>query len=353
MTAAPLDPATETFLARRRLAQRMLVTRLATLRRIVQRSASIALVRASGLNDFDWLVVSFVGLHDRPAVAAEIGERLQRDKAQISRALARLTRAGLLSRARRRAPLMLTEIGRRLYERIEAVLVARNAALLEGLDEESLGLLDPTLDKLFKGANALLGYERALAGGADADDARPVERPARDDDLRKAHERGAPKLIVPDLQVLLRLMRRSADLAYGRVTGLKNFDWRTLTHIEMFGPLTLTDLIVGIDRNKSQVGRAVGRLVTLGLVARRREKGAASVVLSGTDAGRAAFDLIMTEAQRREAALVGELTIREYRGFVAALDRLTQNALAMLDDERGVADAAAPTATRAARAGGD
>lgn len=348
MTPSPLDPATETLLARRRIVQPLLVTRLATLRQIVQRSASIAFGRVSGLNDFDWLVVSFVGLHDRPAVAAEIGERVQRDKAQVSRALARLTRSAILSRASRRAPLTLTEDGRRLYDRIEAVLVARNTALLEGATEEELGLLDGVLDKLFRGANGLFARERGLADGRaeDAGAGGDVARPAHGLDAGRSSDAAAtrppPKLVIPDLHVLLRLLRRSADLAYGRVTGLKNFDWRTLSHVEMSGPLTLADLIVSLDRNKSQVGRAVTRLVALGLVTRRREKGVASVVLTATPHGRAAFELIMTEAQRREALLIEELTIREYRAFVSFLDRLTHNALALLAQERAGGLEAAP-----------
>jgi DNA-binding MarR family transcriptional regulator len=335
MTAVPLDPATETFLARRRLVQGLLVTRLATLRQIAQRSASIALGRATGLNDFDWLVISFVGLHQSPAVAAEIGERLQRDKAQVSRALSRLTRAGYLSRDRRRAPLLLTSAGREVYARLEEVLVARNETLLEGAGPDTLALLDPVLDKLFKGANAILAHERA--GGRD-EPAGAVARPGQGADVWRGSGNGAarsaPKLVMPDLHVLLRLLRRSAELAYGRVTGLKNFDWRTLTHIEMSGPLTLADLIVSLDRNKSQVGRAVTRLVALGLVRRRREKGVPSAILTATPSGRAAFEKIIEEAQRREQALVADLTHHEHRAFVGFLDRVTHNALDLLARER-------------------
>jgi DNA-binding MarR family transcriptional regulator len=147
-------------------------------------------------------------------------------------------------------------------------------------------------------------------------------------------EAAAAELIVPDLYMLLRLLRRSADLAFSRVTGLSNFDWRALARIEVSGPLTLSDLITGLDRNKSQVGRAVERLVVLQLVERKKEPGVSSVVLATTNAGKAAYDLILREAQRRHNVLIDELTIREHRGLQSVLDRLTQNALDILERER-------------------
>src|SRR5690606_19892618 len=116
--------------------------------------------------------------------------------------------------------------------------------------------------------------------------ASPVARPAQGGASWRSSGRADPGspdwLVMPDLHVLLSLLRQSASMAHGRVTGLARFDWQTLTHVEVGGPVMLSDLIASLDRNKSQVGRAVAHLVDLGLVQRRREPGAPSIVVSTT-----------------------------------------------------------------------
>ncbi len=328
MASSNFDAHTQTFVERMPLLQRLIGVRLATLRQIVQRSAGLAFGRETGLSDFDWLVIWFIGSQENP-VAADVSESLQRDKGQVSRAVTRLTAGGLISREHLRAPLVLTPLGRDVFARIGRLVRARNEAMLEGVNAEGRALFDGTLDKLFRSAMTLLLQERRDDG--EPISSREVWRPSR---MQPTHP--APDLIVPDLYMLLRLLRRSADLAFSRVTGLSNFDWRTLAYVEVEGPLTLSNLISGLDRNKSQVGRAVERLATLDLVVRKKEAGVSSVVVATTDAGKAAYDLIFREAQRRHNILVDELTMREHRGLQSMLDQLTQNALGLLERERAI-----------------
>jgi DNA-binding MarR family transcriptional regulator len=339
-TAAPgeLERLAETFVVRRGLLRRLLVARLATLRQIMHRSATLAFGRETGLNDFDWLVLSFIGTNFDPAVSTICG-RLRRDKGQVSRSVTRLTGDGLVRREQLRAPLRLTERGAEVNRQIDRILKERNRTLLDGLSVEHRILLNDILDKLFRAANTLLAYERRLTKGAAAARVTEIERPALVfDKWRSSSAENDPRspdwLVMPDLDMLLRLMRQSAGLAHGRVTGLAHFDWLTITHVEVSGPMTLSDLIAALDRNKSQVGRAVARLVAQGLVERRKEPGVASVVLSTTPSGKAAYELILREAERRDAALTEGLTPAEQRGFSAILDHLTHNALGLLASER-------------------
>lgn len=329
MATPDFDAHTETFVARMPLLQRLLGVRLAVLRDLIQRSASLAFGRETGLSDFDWLVVWFIGRQESP-VAAEVAEKLQRDKGQVSRAVTRLLSSGLVSREHLRAPLVLTSEGRALFERIERLLQSRNAAMLDGVGDEDRALLGGVLDKLFRSATLLLLHERS-DDSDPSESAREVWRPSL-----MSRTSSATDMIVPDLYMLLRLLRRSADLAFSRVTNLSNFDWRALARVEIDGPLTLSDLITSLDRNKSQVGRSVERLVSIGLLGRSKEPGVTSVVLSTTDAGKAAYDLIFQEAQRRHAAMIDELTLREHRSLQTILDRLTQNAIGLLEAERAI-----------------
>jgi DNA-binding MarR family transcriptional regulator len=340
-TSGDLEEVAQVFAKRRKELERLLVVRLATLRQIMQRSAASTLWRETGLNDFDWLVLSFIGTHDRP-IMSEVSDLLRRDKGQVSRAVARLTRAGLLKRDHLRAPLVLTELGGELAARIERILRERNAALLDGLDIEARMILDASLDKLFASANALLAEERGLVDSGVGAELRAADRTGRGRDTwRSAPGQADPHspdwMAMPDLYVLLRMLRQSATLAHGRVTGLSSFDWQTIIHIEVDGPITLADLILTIDRNKSQVGRAVARLVDMGLVERRKEPGVASVVLKATQSGTAAYDLILAESLRRDAVLTAELTEEENGGMSALLERLTKNALALLAREQEIA----------------
>jgi DNA-binding MarR family transcriptional regulator len=241
-----------------------------------------------------------------------------------------------------RSPILLTARGEEVRRRIERLVASRNHALLEDVTNEQRKALEAIIATLFKSASAILQTERRLADGRPDDAASEAWRPSL---LQRPD--ADPPLLAPDLYLLLRLLQRSAELAYNRVTGLSNFDWRLITHIAMAGPMTLSDLIVSIDRNKSQVGRAVERLAALGLVTRRKERGVSSVVLSMAPAGEDAYQKIAAEARRRDAILVEELTIREYRNLQDLLDRLTENALSLLARERTLeAKAARAGATR-------
>lgn len=341
MRSTPVDDQTDSFAAQISV-QRLLVVKLATLRRIVQRSAGLAFGRETGLSDFDWLVVWFIGVRGAPT-ATEVSECLQRDKGQVSRAVSRLTRAGIVARSQLRSPLTLTPRGEDVLARIERLVASRNQALFAGVTDEQRAMLSATIDALFKNGDAILANERRLERGDDASGTNEAEPPAREP-WRPSRLQQDPPLLAPDLYLLLRLLQRSADLAYSRVTGLSNFDWRMVTHISVNGPLTLADLIISADRNKSQVGRAVERLVTLGLIDRKKEPGVSSVVLSLTRAGATAYATIETEARRRDAVLVEALSAAEHRCLQNVLDRLTENALGLVARERSIEAASGRTA---------
>lgn len=339
--ASPLDAPPDVRTARVAQVQRLFVVRLAILRRIVQRSASIAYEREVGLSDNDWLMISFIGLHEPPVLAAQISERLLYDKGQVSRVATRLIEADLLLRDHDRGPLRLSKAGLAVFARIQRIVRVRNEALLKGIPDADLLLLDRVLDKLFAGAIALLDEEERRLDPQDGHSPQNIvtTRPGRDgDDWRTPSSEAAPanRPITPDLHVLLHLLRHSARQAYGRVTGLSNFDWLTLSNIAVSTPLTLADLIVALDRNKSQVGRALNRLIALGLASRKKERGIASVVITITPAGEAAYEAIAIEAGRRDALLVADLTRAEQRALVSMLDRLTQNALDLLTQEKAI-----------------
>lgn len=82
------------------------------------------------------------------------------DKMQASRAIARLEGAGLISRSedeqdRRHRVLTLEPAGRALVRKIIPLVQAREAFLLETLDDQERAVLDRALDKLTERARQL------------------------------------------------------------------------------------------------------------------------------------------------------------------------------------------------------
>lgn len=112
-----------------------------------------------------------------PATAAALAQALEADPAQVSRTVARLTRARLVSRARhardgRALLLSLTAAGRREFQRLDRLSRERSAALVAGLRPgEQARLLA-----------AMQAIETALSGAAAPPPA-VVIRPHRPGDL--------------------------------------------------------------------------------------------------------------------------------------------------------------------------
>jgi DNA-binding MarR family transcriptional regulator len=316
--------------------ERLSIVRLGTLFRIINRSAGIAYGREIGYCKNDWLLISFIGEQSGPVHVNETATRLLLDKAQVSRVMARLAEAGILLRDHDRGPLHLSKKGRSVFTRINRVRHERNQALTKSIPRKDLQILDEVFDKLFAGAHVFLDEERRLASKPILPASKRTSRPRVPD--APSGGRSSPgyvaPLIVPDLQILLRLLGQSAKLAYSRATGLANSDYLTLTHIARNAPLTLTELTLLLDRDKSQVVRSLGRLVSSGHAQISENRGPFSAIVTLKPAGEAAYDAIVAEAHRRDQILLSELSRTERRTFDAVVDRLTENALNLLTDER-------------------
>jgi MarR family transcriptional regulator, temperature-dependent positive regulator of motility len=88
-----------------------------------------------------------------PMAAKTICEVTGRPKNSISRAVTRLSERKMIRRKinpldRRESSLMLTESGRKLYERVVPVAIERQSAMLSGLSSSERALLDQVLNKL-------------------------------------------------------------------------------------------------------------------------------------------------------------------------------------------------------------
>lgn len=105
--------------------------------------------------------------------------------------------------------------------------------------------------------------------------------------------------------------------------GLSNPEWRVLAHLARAGSVSVRDIHIRVDLDKSQVSRAASRLEEAGLVAKLgNEQDRRLVALSLTGAGRSLMERLERIAEAFQADLLDELG-GDAAGLDAALDRIT------------------------------
>jgi DNA-binding MarR family transcriptional regulator len=121
-----------------------------------------------------------------------------------------------------------------------------------------------------------------------------------------------------------RVSRRFAA-RYEAETGLSNPEWRVLAHLAQAGPVSVRDIHVRVDMDKSRVSRAASRLEEAGLVTKLGHAGDRRLVaLSLTRAGRALMDRLEAIADAFQAELLAELGT-DAVGLEAGLDRVIRD----------------------------
>lgn len=125
------------------------------------------------------------------------------------------------------------------------------------------------------------------------------------------------------LHKLHKLSDMGSQHAYLRETGLSISDGRCLTTIGTFEPLSVKDLAQRANLDKGQASRAAQALVEQGLVSKQHDSAdARGVVLTLTEAGRAAFACTMAMVNRRNQEIFGCLSADEQHTLSALFDRL-------------------------------
>lgn len=139
--------------------QSFLPYRLAVVAEEVSRALAAIYADRFELTREEWRVL--VWLAAEPGMAAtELGARANLDKMQVSRAIARMEKDGLLEREpdpddRRSLKVRLRPAGRALFRKVEPMALAREAFLLEALAHDERAALDRALSKLGERARQL------------------------------------------------------------------------------------------------------------------------------------------------------------------------------------------------------
>lgn len=133
--------------------------RLAVLAEAVSASMSAVYQQRFELSRDEWRLLAALGESGR-IQAAEAAQLTTLDKMQASRALRSLEARGLVRREtdpsdRRHVIVQLLPAGRTLLRQVVPMVLAREAFLLESLDEQERAVLGRALDKLLQRARTL------------------------------------------------------------------------------------------------------------------------------------------------------------------------------------------------------
>lgn len=152
--------------------ERFLPYRLSVLTNLVSGTIADAYQRRFDLTIPEWRVIAVLSRHPGLS-AAEVGELTRMDAVAVSRAVARLLRAGRLRRAvsptdRRRSVLRVSRAGAAVYREVAPVALGYERELLGALSATQRAVLDGALETLTSRAQSLTGSLKASTAGTPA-----------------------------------------------------------------------------------------------------------------------------------------------------------------------------------------
>jgi DNA-binding MarR family transcriptional regulator len=143
----------------------------------------------------------------------------------------------------------------------------------------------------------------------------------------------ARELTTVKLVRLVDCMYRSAQLAFPRVSGLSDFQWRVVARVNELQPLSINELSALLQRDVAQVSRAVKGMVAAGLLHRATRKGGPGVLITPTALGRTVYGPLERLARKRNARLIAGLTTKEMQTLEHAIAVMMRNAQLQLKQE--------------------
>jgi len=161
---------------------------------------------------------------------------------------------------------------------------------------------------------------------------RTASRPA----LHRGDEGGplSSELLTVKLVRLVDFLSRAASLAFPRVSGLSDFEWRVVAWSCETPGLSINDLSALLHRGAAQVSRTVKKLVAAGLLDRVSRRGGPGVLVSPTPLGRTVYGPLAALARKRNAEIIAGLAPREIRLLERCIATMMSNVLAQLGREQ-------------------
>jgi DNA-binding MarR family transcriptional regulator len=154
--------------------------------------------------------------------------------------------------------------------------------------------------------------------------------------LQRGDEGGplSRELLTVKLVRLVDFLTRAASLAFPRVSGLSDFEWRVVAYACETPGLSINDLSSRLHRGAAQVSRTVTKLVGAGLLSRVSRRGGPGVLISPTALGRTVYGPLAALARQRNAEMLAGLAPREVRLLERCIATMMTNVLAQLRREQ-------------------
>ncbi|RKF23532.1 MarR family transcriptional regulator [Altericroceibacterium spongiae] len=303
--------------------------------RKIRESAELSYAREAELAELDRRVMFLLGSIG-PLPPADISAASGVDKAQISRSVKRLLQEGYVERTQIRSPILLTEKGRSLADKLLKLAELRNRELTFDVSDEELADFFSVMKLLLDRAIMLYEQERDLtqqtyASESGVEDIRiPTERRVGEDIVIDRSS------IVAPLLTLSAYFSRSAALTFKRLTGLSNFEAWVLSEISQNPPIEWAQLVSRLDRDHSQSGRTINALIERGLVAREGKPVRRLGRFSPTAKGKELYAIIAEMGMKRSEFLMEPLSGERLEHFMLTFDKIRHNAFAQLERERAL-----------------
>lgn len=126
------------------------------------------------------------------------------------------------------------------------------------------------------------------------------------------------------LAVLAQRVSRDFSAIYRDRFGLSVAEWRVLAHLSASGAVSVRDLHLRADLEKSKASRAAARLEAAGLVAKKAGEGDRRLVsLTLTPAGRETMGALIPLAEAYEAEVLARLAPEDRAALDRAITALT------------------------------
>lgn len=129
------------------------------------------------------------------------------------------------------------------------------------------------------------------------------------------------------------LLRKGAVLAQRRHFDLTEIEWRIMTHVGEFAPLSLNGLAELLLRDRGQLSRAVKSMVERGLLTRERKPGGPEIEIDLAPAGRTLHARMVELVIARDAMLMDGIAAEDSDTLRRILDVMIERAEELLARE--------------------
>ena len=159
---------------------------------------------------------------------------------------------------------------------------------------------------------------------------------ARGGDPRQPGVRPGPLGSVITIRMIgfFNLLRRSGIRTQKRLFDLSEVEWRIMTQVGGYAPLSLNGLAERTLHDRGQLSRVVKAMVERGLLTRQRKPGGPEIEIELTDQGQALYAEMVERAIERDRRLTSGIAEADIEALWRVMDAMIAEAEQLMEEER-------------------